>query len=80
MFTRVGGVPLSVEILYFTTSTPSPTLVAWDVLQQSPETGSLTVQRHLVSEEFPNLGASPSPTGTPAVGTVPSEPTPTPTP
>ena len=76
VFTRVGGVPLSVEGLYFTTSTPSPTLVAWDVIQQSPETGSLTVQRHLVSEEFPNLGASPSPGG----GSTPSEPSPSLTP
>jgi hypothetical protein len=70
VFTR--NMPLTAEVLYFTTSTPSPTLVAWDVVQQSPQTGSFTVQRHLVADEFPTAGQFPAPSPTPT-------PTPTPT-
>jgi predicted phosphodiesterase len=69
VFTR--NLPLTAEVLYFTTSTPSPTLVAWDVVQQSPQTGSFTVQRHLVAQEFPTAGQFPAPTPT-----APASPTP----
>jgi hypothetical protein len=44
--------------------------VAYDLIQQSPETGSLTVHRHLVSEDFgtlvPRPPPPPSPTETPS--------------
>ena len=74
MYTQVGGVPLSAEILYFSRTTPRQ-LVAYDLIEQSPESGSLTVRRHLVSQDFgtlvpkppspsPSPGESPSPTET----------------
>lgn len=74
VFTQVGGVPLSAEVLYFSRTTPRA-LVAYDLIEQSPETGSLTVRRHLISEDFgtlvptppspsPSPGESPSPTET----------------
>lgn len=68
VFTMVGGVPLSVEILYFQPGTP-PVLVAYDVVEQRPETGSLTVDRHLVGEE--EAEPTPSPTATPTSGRSP---------
>jgi predicted phosphodiesterase len=86
VFTVTGGIPLTAEVLYFTTSTPSPTLAAWDVISQSPVTGSLTVTRHLVSEELGNpVPAVPSPTPTPTLtpsgtiqGLIPESPSVTP--
>jgi len=74
VYTQVGGVPLSAEILYFSRTTPRQ-LVAYDLIEQSPESGSLTVRRHLVSQDFgtlvpkppspsPSPGESPSPTET----------------
>lgn len=51
VFSQPGGVPLSVEVLYFSRADP-PVLVAFDVIEQSPATGSLSVERHLVAEEF----------------------------
>jgi hypothetical protein len=51
VFTRTGGTPLSAEILYFKPAAPA-SLVAYDEVTQSPETGDLTVKRHLVAEEF----------------------------
>jgi predicted MPP superfamily phosphohydrolase len=91
VFTEEGGIPLSAQILRFIVSegldSNSPggaELVAWDLIEQSPETGSLVVERHLVAEEFGALEPSPSPspslplpptgtgvptgTGAPAVG------------
>jgi predicted MPP superfamily phosphohydrolase len=64
VYTQAGGVPLSAEILYFSKTDP-PKLVAWDVIEQSPVTGNLTVRRHLVSREFGDLQPSPSPTSSP---------------
>ena len=66
VFTQTGGVPLSAEILHFQPG-PSPVLVAYDVVTQSPETGSLTFERHLVQPEplpspTPTSSFSPSPT------------------
>ena len=50
-----GGIPLSAEVLYFQPGDP-PALVAVDLIEQSPETGSLTVQRTLLaSPEGPLL-------------------------
>ncbi|HXF56043.1 MAG TPA: metallophosphoesterase [Actinomycetota bacterium] len=71
VFSREGGVPLEAEILYFQRGDP-PTLVAFDVVQQLPETGSLTLTRHLVEEEFGTL--VPSPSSSPS----PSPPSPSP--
>jgi predicted phosphodiesterase len=73
VFTEVGGIPLSAEILYFST-TPSTFLVAFDVIDQSPESGSLTVTRHLVSKDFGTLVPSPSPTSTSSPSETPSLP------
>ena len=67
VFTQVGGVPLSAEVLYFSRESPHE-LVAYDLIEQSPESASLTVRRHLISEEYGTL-----------VPTPPTTPTPTPT-
>jgi predicted phosphodiesterase len=66
VFTQTGGVPLSAEILHFQPG-PPPVLIAYDVVTQSPETGSLTFERHLVQPEpfpspTPSESFSPSPT------------------
>ena len=53
------GTPLSAEVLHFQTGSPLH-LVAYDVIQQSLETGSLTVARHLVSDEEPEAEPTPS--------------------
>jgi predicted MPP superfamily phosphohydrolase len=66
VFTEPGGIPLSAQILYFSTDTPRPTLVGFDVVEQSPETGSLTIDRHLVAGEFGPLILQPSPTLSPS--------------
>jgi predicted MPP superfamily phosphohydrolase len=63
VFTREGGVPLEAEVLYFQRGAP-PTLVAFDVVRQLPQTGSLTLTRHLVEDEFGPL--VPSPTAPPS--------------
>ena len=60
VFTQEGGIPLSARVLYFDPGPPAR-LVAYDDIQQSPQTGSLTVKRHLISEEFGQL----APTGRP---------------
>jgi predicted phosphodiesterase len=83
VFTQEGGIPLSAEVLSFERAAPHR-LVAFDRVQQSPETGSLTVERHIVSEEFPPEPlAPPPPTTLPPTGatespapetTAPSEP------
>jgi len=70
-FTAEGGVPLSAEILYFAppTGAEPARLLAWDVVEQLPETGSLTVTRHVVAREFgePVLTPPPSPSPTPTL-------------
>lgn len=66
-FTEEEGIPLSAEILYFAAPEqvggPS-TLVAFDVIRQSPESGSLSIERHLVEEEFAQLLPTPTPSPT----------------
>ena len=64
-------IPLSAEILYFSRE-PEVRLVAYDVIEQFPDTGSLTVTRHVVGQEFGELEPTPTPTS--------SAPTPTATP
>ena len=57
-FTAEGDVPLSAEVLYFRADDEGGMrLVAWDVVTQFPETGSLDIRRHLASD----VGVSPSP-------------------
>jgi predicted phosphodiesterase len=60
VFTQPGGVPLSAEVLYFQGGS-EPKLIAYDVIDQSPESGSLTVDRHVVRQEFGDLVPSPPP-------------------
>jgi predicted MPP superfamily phosphohydrolase len=50
-------VPFSAQVLSFSLR-PEVRLVAYDVIEQDPETGSLSVTRHLVSREFPELSPS----------------------
>ncbi len=57
-FTAEGDVPFSAEVLYFQENEDGQMrLVAWDVVTQFPETGSLEIARHLASD----IGVSPSP-------------------
>jgi predicted phosphodiesterase len=60
VYTEPGGVPLSAEVLYFRRG-PEPELIAYDVIDQSPQSGSLTVQRHVVRREFGELVPTPPP-------------------
>jgi len=71
-FTAEGDVPLSAEVLYFREDDEGRMgLVAWDVVTQFPETGSLDIRRHLASD----VGVSPSP-ATPTVVSQTESPTP----
>ncbi len=63
MFEGRAPVPLSATILYFERGR-TPELIAYDVVEQSPTTGRLTIQRHLVSDA-PEGAASPSPSPAP---------------
>jgi predicted phosphodiesterase len=57
-FTAEGDVPFSAEVLYFRRDGDGGMqLVAWDLVTQFPETGSLGIARHLASD----VGVSPSP-------------------
>jgi predicted phosphodiesterase len=66
------SIPLAAEVLHFDRAAPHA-LLAWDVIEQSPESGSLTVQRHLASEQLP-AEPSPSPTTSETMPATPSEP------
>jgi predicted phosphodiesterase len=55
MFSAVTPVPLSAEVLYFDSKRK---LVAYDLIEQSPTTGRLTIQRHVVPR---TEGSSPTP-------------------
>lgn len=68
---RPLDVPLEAEVLYLA-RTPKVRLVAYDVIEQDPETGSLSVTRHLVSRDFPELSPSPSVSLIPALTVTPS--------
>ena len=57
-------IPLSAEVLYFEPGAP-PHLTAYDVIEQSPNTGSLTVTRYVLQEEFGELAPSPEPSPSP---------------
>lgn len=62
-FLQEEGEPLSAEILHF--APPSggepPYLIAYDVIEQFPASGNLTLTRHLVSKEFGRISPSPAP-------------------
>jgi predicted phosphodiesterase len=61
-FTPDGGVPFSAEILYFRASADGTNrLIAWDVIQEFPATGSFSVERHVVATDYGDLSPSPSP-------------------
>ena len=65
-FTAEEDVPFSAEVLYLREDAGEMHLVAWDVVTQFPETGSLEIERHLSSD----VGLSPSPqTPTPSPAT-----------
>ena len=66
-------IPFSAEVLYFSRGV-SPEVIAYDVIEQDPESASLTVQRITVSEEYGELVLTPTPTPLTGAtgGTVPT--------
>ena len=64
IFRDLADIP-SAEVLYFSRE-PDPRLIAYDVIEQLPESGSLTVQRITVAVEFGDLVPTPTPTPTPS--------------
>jgi predicted phosphodiesterase len=70
-FTAEEDIPFSAEVLYLRQDAGEMHLVAWDVVTQFPETGSLEIRRHLASD----VGVSPSPQ-TPAASPATSTPSP----
>lgn len=66
MFRDSTPVPLSATVLYFERDGEAD-LIAYDLVQQSPTTGRLIIQRHLVAE-VPEVTPSPAPTPTVAPG------------
>ena len=58
-------IPFSAEVLYFSRE-PEPKPIAYDVIEQSPESGSLQVRRVNVPVEFGDLELTPTPTPTPS--------------
>ena len=64
-------VPFTAEVLYFSKDA-EPRLIAYDVIEQSPESGSLQVRRVNVPVEFGELELTPTPTPTPSPSPSPS--------
>lgn len=60
------AIPLSAEVLYFSRA-ETPELLAYDLIEQDASTGSLTVQRVTIAQEFGELEPSPAPS-TGAIG------------
>jgi hypothetical protein len=75
IFRGLEDIPFTAEVLYFSDE-EDPELIAYDVIEQLPDSGSLTVRRVTVSEEFGELvlTPSPTPTGSPAATTGIPEP------
>jgi predicted phosphodiesterase len=76
IFRGLEDIPFSAEVLYFSRE-EEPKLIAYDVVDQLPESGSLTVQRVNIAEEYGELVLTPSPSSsssssspTPATGTT----------
>lgn len=76
IFRGIEDVPFTAEVLYFS-RTQEPELIAYDVVEQLADAGTLTVQRITVSEEYGELVLTPSPT---AAAVSPGATTPSPTP
>ena len=71
IFRGLEDVPFTAEVLYFSRE-EDPELIAYDVIEQLPDSGSLTVQRITVSEEFGELVLTPSPTVLPSESFLPN--------
>ena len=73
-FVAEGKEPLSAEILYFRPAAGGrrPALVAWDVIEQQPATGNLTVVRHVGANQFGAITPSPPPTASSSATPSPS--------
>jgi predicted MPP superfamily phosphohydrolase len=54
-------IPFTAEVLYFSRG-ENPKLIAYDVIEQQADSGSLTVHRITISEEYGELVPTPSPT------------------
>ena len=65
IFRDLADIPFTAEVLYFSRG-EDPELIAYDVIEQFPESGSLTVHRTTVSVEFGELVLTPTPTPTPS--------------
>ncbi|MGZ8599982.1 MAG: metallophosphoesterase family protein [Actinomycetota bacterium] len=63
IFRALGEVPFTAEVLYFSAG-DDPELIAYDVIEQASDSGSLTVSRVNVEEEYGELVLTPSPTVT----------------
>lgn len=74
IFRGLEDIPFSAEVLYFSAG-EDPELIAYDVIEQLPDSGSLTVTRVNVEVEFGEL--TPTPTPTPAVTPTATTPIPT---
>ncbi len=74
VFTQQGGIPLSAEVLYFDRATGA--FLAYDVIEQSPESGSLEVKRHVISQEFQPGAPTPTPTVSPTASPSPTSTSP----
>jgi predicted phosphodiesterase len=57
VFAEQGGLPLSAQILYFERETQN--VLAYDVIEQFPESGNISLERHLISQEFEELEPMP---------------------
>ena len=58
-FTPEGDVPVSAEETYFRASANGTNrLIAWDVIQELPATGSFSVRRHVVATDYGSLTPS----------------------
>jgi len=68
-------ISLSAEILYFRPATVAEPaeLIAWDVIQQDTASGDLTVERHVVTQEFGTLSPSPPASPSPGASLSPGE-------
>jgi predicted MPP superfamily phosphohydrolase len=60
IFRGLEDIPFSAEVLYFSAG-DEPELIAYDVIEQLPDSGSLTVTRVNVEEEFGELVLTPTP-------------------
>lgn len=62
IFRGLEDIPFEAEILYFSRE-EEPRLIAYDVIEQLPDSGSLTVRRVTLAEEYGDLVLTPMPTG-----------------